>query len=149
LPTTSSLCWRKSLDIFFTYLIVSDHLQGSHLMPLTAVTVTRHTALVNGISSGSAQIPRLLTSAAVAVDTNDNKGVAITQSSAQGAGPAALVAITGDAAWAWANTDSVPFASMSPVPLGVGFVLQSTPGQTQDFYIKTATTCNITVAIIG
>ena len=60
-----------------------------------------------------------------------------------------MLAITGDAAWAWADTDSVAFASMSPVPLGVGYVLQTTPGSTQNFYIKTAATCNITVTIIG
>lgn len=120
-------------------------------MPLTAVTVSRHLSLVNGISAGSVQVPRLLTASAVAIDATDNKGVAIAQSSDQGAGPAAMVAITGDAAWSWADTDTVPFASMSPVLSGNGFTFtfRATPGQTQNFYIKTATTCNITVAIIG
>ena len=118
-------------------------------MPLTAITASRNNSSASGISTGSLQIPRLLTAAAVAVDTANDKGVAISHSSSTGAGPSALIAITGDAAWAWADTDTVPFASMSPVPAGIGFVLQTTPGHTQNFYIKTATTCNITVTIIG
>ncbi len=109
-------------------------------MTITAIAVTRND------SSGSLQIPRPL-AVAVAVDTGDAKGIALTQASDQG--PAAIVTLTGTAAWTWSDVDSVTAANGQVVPAGVPWPVQCTPGKTQNFYIKTATTANIVATIIA
>jgi len=110
-------------------------------MALTAVVPSRNTLNAAGFSSVSLQIPRRL--ATIAIDTNDAKGAAVTQLGDQG--PAAICSFVGDADWYIADTDSLAVGAMRLVKAGVALPFQCSPNLTQNFYMKTATTANISV----
>ncbi len=117
-------------------------------MALTPVAPTRNSVNADtGFSAGSLQIPRLL--AVVAITTADALGVALTQSSSPVQQPAALVTFTGDADWFWSDADGATTANMRKIPAMFPNQVQCTPGKTQNFYMKTATTANIAVCIEG
>jgi hypothetical protein len=111
-------------------------------MALTAIAPTRQSA------GTSLQIPRIL--AAVAIDTNNNLGAAITQDSGiSGVGPACLVSLSAAADWFWSDVDSVATTSMRKILAGDSFMVQCTPGKTQNFYAKTAASTNLIVTLEG
>lgn len=112
-------------------------------MALTAVSVTRNTINAAGFSSGSLQVPRRLS--ALAIDTLDAKGFAVTQPENQS--PAAICTLTGDADFYVADTDGLATTVMEVVPSGVPWPFQCTPGVVQNFYMKTAVTANIILMI--
>jgi hypothetical protein len=114
-------------------------------MSLTAVTPARSTLNAAGFASDSLQIPRVLN--VIAIDTGDAKGAAITQSSTQA--PAAILVITGDADWYWSQTDGLATTSMNLVRAGSPYPLQCSPNLTQNIYMKTSATANITVTMVA
>lgn len=115
-------------------------------MALTAVVPTRNSVnATTGNSTGSLQVPRVL--ASVAIDGTDTKGVALTQATTPEQNPSALVSFTGDADWFWADTDTLATTAMRKIPAMFPYVVQCTPGVTQNFYMKTAATANISVVI--
>lgn len=117
-------------------------------MSLTAITPAKNTiSSVTGMSTASLQVPRLLATA-IAITTANSLGVAITQ--AQGSqNPGAIVTLTADADWWWADTDSVATANCQKVLACVPYPVQCTPGLTQNFYCKTATTANLIVTQVA
>ncbi len=93
-------------------------------------------------TTSSTAIPSVI-GTAVAIDTGNGKGVALSNSG----GKPRLVSIVGDAAWAWHQNDSVAIANMRAVASGVPYRVQVPPGQTINLYMKTASTANVVVAL--
>lgn len=111
-------------------------------MALTAVAPTRQGA------GDSLQIPRIL--ASIAITTADALGAAITQDSGIGSvGPACLVSLSAAADWTWSDVDSVAAANGRKVLAGDSYICQCTPGKTQNFYAKTASSTNLIVTLEG
>jgi hypothetical protein len=105
-------------------------------MALTAITLSRNTS---GVSN---QIPRCLISSAVAIDTNNALGIALTHADGELPG---VCEITADADWFVSNTDGLTAANMKKVAANAPYRFQTSPGKTQNFYMKTATTANVMI----